>query len=110
MVQVMLGHASLDATALYTRVAIRTLKEVHERTHPGAKRGKPDATKSKDGSSDVEAAELPAAPEAEQAEEVERSGAVPPSTKSPARARLRDDAAAAQSPREERSPRPRRAH
>jgi phosphopantothenoylcysteine synthetase/decarboxylase len=36
MIQAMLGHASLETTALYTHVAIRTLKEVHERTHPGA--------------------------------------------------------------------------
>lgn len=42
MVQAMLGHASLDTTALYTHVAIRTLKEVHERTHPGAILGKPE--------------------------------------------------------------------
>jgi integrase/recombinase XerD len=42
MVQAMLGHASLNTTALYTHVAIRALKEVHERTHPGAKLGKPD--------------------------------------------------------------------
>lgn len=76
MVQAMLGHASLNTTALYTHVAIRALKEVHERTHPGAKLGKPEAKKSKDGSAGVEAAELLAALEAEQAEEVERSGAV----------------------------------
>jgi integrase/recombinase XerD len=40
MIQAMLGHASLETTALYTHVAIRTLKEVHERTHPGARLGK----------------------------------------------------------------------
>ena len=42
----MLGHASLETTALYTHVAIRTLKEVHERTHPGANlgRAKPSRT------------------------------------------------------------------
>jgi hypothetical protein len=40
MIQAMLGHASLETTALYTHVAIRTLKEVHERTHPGANLGK----------------------------------------------------------------------
>jgi len=43
MVQVMLGHASLNTTALYTHVAIRALKEVHDRTHPGARLGKPEA-------------------------------------------------------------------
>ncbi len=35
-IQVMLGHASISTTQIYTRVAIRKLKEVHERTHPGA--------------------------------------------------------------------------
>ena len=43
MIQAMLGHASLETTALYTHVAIRALKEVHERTHPGAMLGKPEA-------------------------------------------------------------------
>ena len=78
MVQAMLGHASLDTTALYTHVAIRTLKEVHDRTHPGARLWKPQAhaTKSKNGAAEVEAAELLAALEAEKAEEIERSGAV----------------------------------
>jgi len=52
------------------------LKEVHERTHPGAKLGKPDVTKTKNGVAGVEAAELLAALAAEQAEDVERSGAV----------------------------------
>ncbi len=33
-------HASLATTAIYTHVAIRQLKEVHDRTHPGAKLGK----------------------------------------------------------------------
>jgi integrase/recombinase XerD len=40
MIQAMLRHASLEPTAPYTHVAIRTLKEVHERTHPGANLGK----------------------------------------------------------------------
>jgi integrase/recombinase XerD len=40
MIQAMLGHASLETTALYTHVAIRALKEVHERTHSGANLGK----------------------------------------------------------------------
>jgi hypothetical protein len=39
----MLGHASLDTTAGYAHVAIRALKEVHERTHPGAMLGKSKA-------------------------------------------------------------------
>ena len=36
-VQEMLGHASLESTQLYTRVAVRKLKDVHSSTHPGAK-------------------------------------------------------------------------
>jgi integrase/recombinase XerD len=36
-VQAMLGHAHLATTEIYTRVAIRKLKEVHAMSHPGAK-------------------------------------------------------------------------
>ena len=36
-IQAMLGHASILSTEVYTQVAIRKLKEVHELTHPGAK-------------------------------------------------------------------------
>jgi integrase/recombinase XerD len=36
-VQAMLGHAQLTTTEIYTRVAIRKLKEVHAMAHPGAK-------------------------------------------------------------------------
>jgi integrase/recombinase XerD len=36
-VQEMLGHASLQTTAIYTHVSIRKLTEVHAATHPGAK-------------------------------------------------------------------------
>lgn len=36
-VQAMLGHAHLTTTEIYTRVAIRKLKEVHAISHPGAK-------------------------------------------------------------------------
>lgn len=35
-IQAMLGHASIASTQLYTRVAVRKLKRVHELTHPGA--------------------------------------------------------------------------
>lgn len=35
-VQEMLGHAKLDTTQIYTRVAIGKLKQVHGATHPGA--------------------------------------------------------------------------
>ena len=33
-VQVMLGHAQLTSTQVYTQVAIRALKEIHTATHP----------------------------------------------------------------------------
>ena len=33
-IQQMLGHAELSTTQIYTRVSIRKLKEVHQRTHP----------------------------------------------------------------------------
>jgi integrase/recombinase XerD len=46
MIQAMLGHASLDTTAIYTNVAIRKLKAIHEQTHPGAMLGRKKAEKS----------------------------------------------------------------
>jgi integrase/recombinase XerD len=36
-VQAMLGHATLSTTEIYTRVALRKLKEVHAASHPAAK-------------------------------------------------------------------------
>jgi integrase/recombinase XerD len=36
-IQQMLGHSSLTTTEVYTRVSIRALKEVHDRTHPSAR-------------------------------------------------------------------------
>jgi RHS repeat-associated protein len=33
-IQAMLGHARLDTTQIYTHVSIRTLQDVHARTHP----------------------------------------------------------------------------
>ncbi len=39
-VQALLGHEALTTTQIYTRVAIRKLKEVHTATHPSAKLGK----------------------------------------------------------------------
>jgi integrase/recombinase XerD len=48
-VQAMLGHACLQTTQLYTHVSIKTLAEVHARTHPAATlapRPKPDAAAS----------------------------------------------------------------
>jgi integrase/recombinase XerD len=35
-IQEMLGHASLDATQIYTHVSVRKLKEIHTATHPAA--------------------------------------------------------------------------
>jgi integrase/recombinase XerD len=37
-IQVMLGHAEMSTTQIYTQVAIRQLQLVHANTHPGAKR------------------------------------------------------------------------
>lgn len=36
-IQAMLGHSDLQATSIYTQVAITKLKEVHTATHPGAR-------------------------------------------------------------------------
>jgi integrase/recombinase XerD len=33
-IQTLLGHVSLDTTAIYTRVSIRLLKDIHTATHP----------------------------------------------------------------------------
>lgn len=41
-VQLMLGHASLDTTQVYTHVAIAKLIAIHSATHPGAKLQRPD--------------------------------------------------------------------
>jgi integrase/recombinase XerD len=35
-IQEMLGHATLQATEVYTHVSIKALKEIHTATHPGA--------------------------------------------------------------------------
>ena len=48
----MLGHASLKATAVYTRVSIRHLREVHAATHPSARRGARGAEAGSDAASD----------------------------------------------------------
>ena len=41
-VQALLGHEALSTTQIYTKVAIRKLKEVHTATHPSARLGKRD--------------------------------------------------------------------
>lgn len=33
-IQVMLGHAKLDTTEIYTRVSIKKLQQVYNQTHP----------------------------------------------------------------------------
>ena len=33
-IQALLGHASMETTSVYTRVAIGKLKEIHTATHP----------------------------------------------------------------------------
>lgn len=43
-IQAMLGHASLSSTEVYTHVALKKLKEVYERTHPGARLARREAT------------------------------------------------------------------
>ena len=35
-IQEMLGHSSLESTQIYTRIAVKKLKDVHSSTHPGA--------------------------------------------------------------------------
>lgn len=43
-IQKMMGHANLDATEIYTHVAIKKLKQVHERMHPAkSERSKKDS-------------------------------------------------------------------
>ncbi|MCT8345608.1 recombinase XerD, partial [Photorhabdus kleinii] len=41
-IQAILGHASLETTQIYTRVAIGHLKKVHEQTHPAERKSKPN--------------------------------------------------------------------
>lgn len=48
-IQEILGHSELSSTQTYTRVSIRRLKEVHNKTHPGAHL-KPPESQREDGS------------------------------------------------------------
>ncbi len=56
-IQAMLGHADISSTTLYTHVAIRNLKEVYERTHPGAKLEPKHHAEKPDDSDELAAAE-----------------------------------------------------
>lgn len=47
-VQVMLGHAQLTSTQVYTQVAIRALKEIHTATHPARLERREDVKKIED--------------------------------------------------------------
>jgi len=42
VIQEFLGHANLTSTQVYTKVAIQTLKAVHQRTHPAERPRQPD--------------------------------------------------------------------
>ncbi|RAX06920.1 site-specific tyrosine recombinase XerC [Photorhabdus bodei] len=57
-IQAILGHASLDATQIYTRVAIGHLKKVHEQTHPAERQSK-QATPSDDKQADSDKPDSP---------------------------------------------------
>jgi len=40
-IQMLLGHARLDTTQIYTEVSIVKLQEVHARTHPHGRNKRP---------------------------------------------------------------------
>jgi integrase/recombinase XerD len=69
-IQAMLGHADISTTQIYTRVAIRKLKEIHELTHPGAKLERREKDEEED-EAPVTKEELLSSLAAEAAEEVE---------------------------------------
>jgi integrase/recombinase XerD len=75
-IQALLGHANLQATEVYTRVAILQLKAVHERTHPARMERRNDAERapvdtSRAAPADAARKTLLAALEAEQEAEQE---------------------------------------
>jgi integrase/recombinase XerD len=79
-IQAMLGHAEITSTQVYTHVALRKLKEVYERTHPGARlaRREPatgDAGDEEEPTPASRSTEILAALDAEAAEEDEKGGA-----------------------------------
>jgi integrase/recombinase XerD len=67
-VQALLGHEALSTTQIYTKVAIRKLKEVHTATHPSAKLGKRGAAAAAradtNGGDEDEGDDAPATPDA----------------------------------------------
>ena len=43
--QTLLGHEHLNTTEIYTHLTLKQLREVHDRTHPGASDQKPSPEK-----------------------------------------------------------------
>ena len=77
-VQVLLGHADITSTQLYTHVALKKLKEVYERTHPGARLARREAIGDNAGDEEEPTRdELLAALDAEAAEEDDEKGGEP---------------------------------
>jgi integrase/recombinase XerD len=75
-IQAMLGHVSLTTTEIYSHVAIRKLKEIHEATHPGSRLGPPpESHASADADAEDAAAALLDSLAAEAAEEEGEDGA-----------------------------------
>jgi integrase/recombinase XerD len=64
-IQEILGHAQLSTTAIYTRVSIRHLKQVHAATHPGAKLAKTRGVAPMKAEGEAEVASNKADPESE---------------------------------------------
>jgi integrase/recombinase XerD len=56
-IQAMLGHVSLTTTEIYSHVAIRKLKEIHDATHPGARLHAPGSAGAR-AAGDVNGAEV----------------------------------------------------